>query len=191
MNAQEDSFRTTAHVEDERRWSRMMIQAQAGETAIYTALLHELAGVIEAYIRVHFGRIDILEDCVQECLMTLHQARHTYDRARPFRPWLFTLVRHRTIDELRRRTWRLDPSAWPPGADRDNSHVDWPRLMDAIRMLRLLPRENSEAIALVKYVGLTTAEAARELGISESALKARLQRGLKAIAALLEEEDES
>lgn len=177
------------YAEDERRWCAWMAQAQRGDAAAYARLLAELGMTVEAYIRARFGPLDLLEDCVQECLMTLHQARHTYDPTQQFRPWLFTLVRHKTIDVLRRRpVWcavspldRPDNEAASP--DRQQ------QIIDGIRILERLPPEYREAVTLAKYGGYTTAEAAVHAGISESALKARLQRGLVAIRRLLDDEE--
>ncbi|MGH8595084.1 MAG: sigma factor, partial [Gammaproteobacteria bacterium] len=105
------------YVDDERRWSDWMARAQRGDLGDYELLLREIGAAIEIYIRVRFGTIDMLEDCVQECLLAVHAARHTYDPRRLFRPWFFTIVRHKTIDQLRqRRTWSsaMEASAHRP-----------------------------------------------------------------------------
>jgi RNA polymerase sigma-70 factor (ECF subfamily) len=176
--------------EDERRWASWMRQGQRGDTGAYTRLLTEVAGAIEAFVRHRFGEIEMLEDCVQECLMSIHQARHTYDPARAFRPWLFTLVRHRTIDLLRRgNTWhRLHREAAAPAGDLDDHQERLDRVIDGAQALASLPDDHREAVILVKYQGLTTAEAATQLGIGESALKARLRRGLKTMFRALDRE---
>ena len=59
--------------------------------------------MIKAYLLSRFGPLEILDDCVQESLIAIHNARHTYDPNRPIRPWLYTIVRHKTIDMLRRQ----------------------------------------------------------------------------------------
>ena len=178
------------YTQDERRWAAWMASAQGGDTAIYARLLGEIGTTIEAYIRARFGAIDVLEDCVQECLMTLHQARHTYDPTRLFRPWLFTLVRHKTIDVLRRRQVWLDAQHTSTRYDEPVGAADrLHQLIDGIRVLERLALEQREAVALVKYGGYTTAEAAVRAGITESALKARLVRGLQAIRRLLDDEE--
>lgn len=164
-----------------------MAAAQGGDQHAYAALLAEVARAIETYIRVRFGPFGGVEDCVQECLLALHQARHTWDPARPFRPWLFTLVRHRTIDVLRRsqRSRDADPAHLAPPPDAIDALA---RRLDGVRVLERLAPDHREAITLTQYAGCTTAEAAAWLGISEAALKARLRRGLLAIHKLLDAE---
>lgn len=173
---------------DEQRWSALMARAHQGDHAAYETLLTEIGQVIDAYIRVRFGPIDGVEDCVQECLLTVHKARHTYDTARPFRPWLFTLVRHRTIDVLRQRRGEQRLARDVARSDLLSDPDALQRRLDGIRVLESLAPDHREAVALTQYAGCTAAEAAHWLGISESALKARLRRGLNAIRKTLEAE---
>ncbi len=77
-----------------------MVNAQAGNESDYRQLLKELAIVIQKFLRSRFGDHHFIEDWVQEALIAVHQARHTYDPQRPFRPWLFAIVRHKAIDNL-------------------------------------------------------------------------------------------
>lgn len=172
---------------DEQRWAAWMALAHGGDADAYRRLLAELGNAIESYIRARFGAIDSLEDCVQECLLAIHKARHTYDPARPFRPWLFTLVRHRTIDVLRQsRQYRRGGEVCLLEAGSDPQELQ--RRMDGVKVLENLTSDHREAIALTQYAGCTNAEAADWLGISEAALKARLRRGLLAIRKALEAE---
>lgn len=173
---------------DEQRWRAWMTRAHAGDARAYECLLGELGAVIESYVRVRFGPIDGLEDCVQECLLAVHRARHTYDPARDFRPWLFTVVRHRTIDVLRRRRPAGPAAAGLGAADLASDPNALHRRLDGVKVLENLAPDHREAVALTHYAGCTAAEAAAWLGISESALKARLRRGLAAIRKALEAE---
>ena len=177
------------HFDDEARWAAWMVLALAGDQAVYGQLLAELGHAIDTYVRVRFGPIDALEDCVQECLIAVHAARHTYDPRRPFRPWLFTVVRHRTIDLLRQRqTWLAMLDAYGHEAARDREPDRLVRRIDGVRILEQLSPDHREMITLSKYGGYTTAEAAHYLGISEPAAKARLLRALAAIRRLLDDE---
>jgi RNA polymerase sigma-70 factor (ECF subfamily) len=175
--------------EDEKRWRTMMSYAQQGDRLAYNNLMSELGNVIEAYLRLRFGSIEILEDCVQECLVSIHKARHTYNPDKAFRPWMFTIIRHRMIDLLRqRRRWmEMHIALNEKESESMPDHVQ--QLIDGIRILQLLNPDYREAITLTKYFGMTTVEAADWLGVSESAIKARLRRGLNAIHKQLEIED--
>ncbi|MCZ6770574.1 MAG: sigma-70 family RNA polymerase sigma factor [Proteobacteria bacterium] len=178
------------HARDEHRWSRMMVASNQGDRQAYHQLLTEVAVVIESYLRLRFGAINVLEDCVQECLLALHNARNTYDPKRAFRPWMFTIVRHKTIDILRKtkRQVQIDGIfADEQSGVTDPGHLM--RLIDGVRVLNMLSPDHREAVALTKYAGYTVPEAATWLGISESAVKARLHRGLLAIRKHLEAEE--
>lgn len=176
------------HEDDECRWAAWMRQAQRGDGASYERLLRETSAVIEVYLRARFGDIDVLEDCVQECLLAMHLARHTYDPRRAFRPWMFTIVRHRTIDVLRQRRSRLQVAERLKQQPPQYVEHDLLRRVLGVRVLERLAPDHREAVVLTKYAGYSTAEAAAWLGISEAALKTRLHRGLLAIRRQLEEE---
>ena len=91
-----------AFAADEERWSTLMVSAQAGHEGDYRCLLGELSEVVLRYLASRIGPQHYLDDCVQETLIAVHQARHTYDSSRRFRPWLFAIVRHKAVDALRK-----------------------------------------------------------------------------------------
>lgn len=174
---------------DEQRWSQLMAASHAGDKVAYAQLLDELTGVLTAYLQAQFGQFELIEDCVQECLMTIHKARHTYDPARPFRPWLFTLARHRTIDVLRQSNrYEHNRMALSESDDEGTGTESYNRLLDGAKLIVRLSSDHQEVVVMTKYMGYTTLEAAETLGISESAVKARLRRGLKMIQTLWEAE---
>ena len=178
------------HESDEARWSALMVSAQAGNEDEYRLLLQELSEAIRRYLLSRIGPHHYLEDCVQETLIAIHQARHTYDRRRRFRPWMFAIVRHKAIDALRRQrshqqllrrqqdevlvNWRQD-------------HPDKPE--DAVaqgQMMTCLTPQYREALTLTKIIGLSNAEAAARLCISEGAVKVRVHRAIGRLRRLLE-----
>ncbi len=167
-----------------------MLASHQGDQEAYQKLLTEVSYVIEDYLHLRFGPINVLEDCVQECLLALHIARNTYDPKRPFRPRMFTIVRHKTIDILRKTNRQVQIER---AVAQEHDDVIDPgqltKLIDGIRVLNRLSPDHREAVALTKYAGYTVPEAADWLGISESALKARLHRGLLAIRKQLETEE--
>jgi RNA polymerase sigma-70 factor (ECF subfamily) len=158
-----------------------MTRAQEGDGDAYRRLLVELSTAIEAYLRRHFGGSELVEECVQEALLAVHRARHAWDPGRPFRPWLFTIVRHKAVDGLRRgaRRARREVEASPgPGGDL-TAAADPGAALDAERFLRHLAPRYREPLVLTKLLGYSTREAARTLGISEAALKTRVFRAIR------------
>lgn len=178
---------------DEHRWSALMVNAQAGNQSDYRQLLKELTTVIQKFLRSRFGQHDFVEDCVQEALIAVHQARHTYDPKRPFRPWLFAIVRNRTIDTLRlQRTWQkaVDHFKREQETLRQPGHqsLSQPEISEG-RLLESLSAEHKEVVVLTKIIGFSVAETANRLGVSEGAVKVRVHRAMRKLRANLEKDE--
>ena len=178
---------------DERRWSALMVSAQAGNESDYRQLLTEVVDVIDNYLRRRFGSHDFVEDCVQEALIAMHRARHTYDPHRDFRPWLYAIVRNKAIDFFRRQSTRakahdhyrteqeiLSQPGRPSAATGEISELG---------ILAGLSEPHREVLVLTKVVGFSIAETAGKLGISESAVKVRVHRAVRKLRRLLEADD--
>jgi RNA polymerase sigma-70 factor (ECF subfamily) len=167
-----------------------MTAALRGDGRLYEQLLRELGRAIETYIRSRFGSLHFTEDCVQECLLAIHNGRHTYDPKRPFRPWLFTIVRNKTVDLLRRSY--SDERAASVAVARE-AIVNTDELDNALTAGEILSRLRPQfrhALTLTKVYGYSLSEAAEQTGISESAMKSRVSRAVREAATLLERERE-
>ena len=181
---------STDRLDDDERWSALMASAQSGCEADYRLLLQELSEVIRHYLLSRMGHHPSIDDCIQESLIAIHHARHTYDSRRRFRPWLFAIVRNKSIDTFRRQRSQLElqerhreqlqvsAQAYPP--DELENRVAQGRLMKA------LPARHREVLALTKFIGLSNAEAARHLSISEGAVKVRVHRAISSLKRLME-----
>jgi RNA polymerase sigma-70 factor (ECF subfamily) len=177
--------------EEEARWSDWMARANAGDADAYTRLLEELGGVMERYLRRRFGQGDFIEDCVQECMLAIHRARATYDPDRRFRPWMFTIVRHKAIDLLRRRGTRQRHEAQEDGGVEAAAPLADPTAaLQAAEALRGLSREYRDALVLTKLQGHSLNEAARREGVSVTAMKSRVHRGIQQVRRLLAQEED-
>jgi RNA polymerase sigma-70 factor (ECF subfamily) len=180
-----------AHAEEEERWSEWMVRANAGDAEVYAKLLGEIGGVMEQYLRRRFGEGDFIEDCVQECLLAIHRARASYDSARRFRPWMFTIVRHKAIDMLRRRGTRYRHMAEERGSEEPlDSKADPVVTLDVAEALRALAPEYRDALLMTKLKGHSLDEAARRAGVSVTAMKSRVHRGIKQVRRLLAQEED-
>lgn len=181
---------------DEESWSEWMRLAQAGDSHAYTRLLTSLSRAITGYVFHRFGSVEFADDCVQESLIALHEARHTYLPGRPIRPWVFAIVRNRAIDMLRRQQRRqrlfaadIDDAAASLAADAVDERVDERREL-AGRVLATLPPQQKQALVLTKLMGLSINEAASRAGISSGAMKVRVHRATRAAIRVLEADRE-
>lgn len=173
----------------EERLKGLLILGLAGDSPAYQAFLEELAGHLRAFLRKRLARApDEVEDLIQESLLAVHIQRHTYDPRQPLTPWVYALARYKLIDYLRRRgrtedlNEPLDEESQLLAA-RDSEAAEARR--DLAVLLAGLPDRQRLPIQHVKIEGMSVAEAARLTGMSESAVKVGVHRGLKALAARL------
>jgi RNA polymerase sigma-70 factor, ECF subfamily len=175
--------------DDAITWSALMARAQDGDGLAYRRLLEEVTPYLRSLAARHRGLSGETEDTVQDILLTLHAARHSYDVSRPFGPWLLAIARRRIADRLRRLGRRaaaetsLEPKHETISAPGANLYT----LLSGRRGLReaidRLPFGQRQAVLLLKLRGLSLKEAALESGMSTAALKAASHRGLKALRA--------
>ena len=181
---------TLKHESDEQRWSKLMANAQTGNESDYRQLLTELTSVIYNFLCSRFGNHHFTEDCVQETLIAIHQARHTYDQHRPFRPWLFAIVRHKAIDILRKQSSRQRVTSQYKGEQEVLSQVSQQNEADneIIRghLLDSLSEEHREVLVLTKIIGFSVAETAEKLSISKSLVKVRVHRAIHKLKKMME-----
>lgn len=171
---------------DEVQWSQWMVDAQNGNQENYQQLLQALGKAIEQYLRAHFGGIDFVEDCVQECLLAVHQGRHTYSPSRPFRPWLFTVVRNKTVDLLRKR--RPDQTHGEEWGEQHHSISEdqSEEIVQSEHIFKGLAEPYREALVLTRILGYTAKEAADKVGVSLPAMKVRVFRAIAAVKKRME-----
>lgn len=177
-------------VSDGERWAQWMLQAQDGDRAAYHALLKALTPYLRGIARRYLGRAEDAEDAVQDVLLVVHGIRHTYERGRPFKPWLNTIASRRCIDLLRRRAHRLQHELATGVEIEDIAHAGHGpeetlcRQQDAGTVRHAvagLPERQREAIRLLKLNELSLNEAAAESDQSIGSLKVACHRAMKSL----------
>jgi RNA polymerase sigma-70 factor, ECF subfamily len=102
--------------------------------------------------------------------------RRRFDSRRgPARAWLFGIARNAALDELRRRRRQAELAADPADVGRLQADQDERRASVAAALDGLDARER-ELVALKFFAGLSNAELATVLGISESNAGTKLHR---------------
>ena len=174
---------------DEAELRALMRASLAGDARAHRTLLSRLSANLRAYYKSRLARIGRsateAEDLMQEALMAIHTRRHTYDPAEPLTPWVYAIARYKLIDHLRRtRSSMADlPLEDVEEIMAQDDHVETESANDLNRLLSDLPDKMRRAIQAVKLEGLSVAEAASQCGMSESAVKVNVHRGLKALTA--------
>jgi RNA polymerase sigma-70 factor, ECF subfamily len=175
----------------ESRLRALLARGLAGERGAYHEFLKGLTAHLRAFLRKRLTRApDEVEDLLQETLLAVHNQRHTYDPAQPLTAWAQAIAKYKLIDFMRRRERRellhdaLDNHVELFAAV-DTEAADARR--DVEKLLAELPPRQRLPIIHVKLEGLSVTEAARLTGMSESAVKIGVHRGLKALAAKLKD----
>ena len=176
----------------ERRWAGLMAAAQGGDAPAYEQLLRELLVPLRAFAMSRLGDPASVDDVVQNVLLSIHRARHTYRPERPFGPWLWTIARNAVTDSLRARSTRLRrefPIDALEGIDEPSVEQERPlALSSALRAaLDGLPPAQRQAVEFLHINQLSVAEAAQRAGVSPGALKVRAHRGYKALRVALKD----
>ena len=166
-----------------------MVRGLAGDSAAYRTFLKDLSAHLRAFLRRRLARLpDDVEDLVQETLLAVHNQRHTYETDQPLTAWVHAIARYKLVDLMRRRAGREamnDPldDELAVFASFDAEEADARRAV--AKLLERLPERQRLPIQYMKLEGLSVIETARATGMSESAVKVGVHRGLKALAAMI------
>ena len=167
----------------------LLLRGMAGDARAYQAFLKDLSAHVRAFLRRRLTALpDEIEDLVQDTLLAVHNQRHTYRPDLPLTAWVHAIARYKLIDLFRHRAGRdalHDPldDELAVFASSDTEAADARR--DVSTLLAQLPDNQRLPIVHTKLEGLSVAEASRATGMSESAIKVGVHRGLKALAALM------
>jgi RNA polymerase sigma-70 factor (ECF subfamily) len=178
----------------ERELRDLMKASLDGDAGAYRALFERLTGHLRAYYRRRFAIIGHgpaeAEDLLQEALIAIHTHRHTYDPLQPFTPWIHAIARYKFLDYLR-RTKSSFKDLPMESAQELTARSDMAAVESGLDLQRLMSRISSKARVAIQYVkleGLSVSEAAARCGMSESAIKVAVHRGMKALALRISEE---
>ncbi len=166
-------------LDQDRRLAALMESAQQGDAPKYESLLAEVAMLVRAFLQARGVLSHCLEDLVQETLISIHRARHTFDSRKPFGPWLFAIAQHRLVDswrQLARGSRDLRNYAEHVSVN-GSSRMSDELVQRAIEVLANLNPNQRLAIELLKFEGLSVKEAAYRMSMREAALKVTAHRG--------------
>lgn len=167
----------------------LMKRAQQGDNKAYGRLFKEITPLLRSFVRKKLQNAHDYEDIVQEILISIHKAGHTYDTDRSFSTWMFTIARYRIADHLRSVYAKIEKGDEVDIDDElyqisDESNVteehENNEYLDSL-MKHLSPKQR-QIIIMMKIEGHTAQEVADMLGMKESAVKVSAHRAQKILA---------
>jgi RNA polymerase sigma-70 factor, ECF subfamily len=173
----------------------LMRLAQQGDKKAYAALFQAITPLLKSFVSKRLNSLADAEDVVQEILMSIHRASHTYDTDRPFKVWMFTIARYRLNDHLRKLYKKgafpeinLEDMAQEISAGDVTEQQDKYEYLN--KALSSLPEKQKKIVTLMKIEGYSAIETAQAMNMSVSAVKVSAHRAYKALALKVEEEDQ-
>jgi RNA polymerase sigma-70 factor (ECF subfamily) len=162
--------------------------ARRGDESGFVVLWRALHPPLLRYLAVRGD--DAPEDVAAETwLQVVRDLRRFEGDVDGFRAWLFTVARHRAVDQGRARTARpVVPVAEPQG-DRtasvpsaEHHAVEREATAAALRLVASLPPDQAEMVMLRVVAGLDVAAVAEIVGKKPGAVRVAVHRALKSLS---------
>ena len=176
----------------------LSVQAAGGQPAAIESLLGHIRPMVLRYCRARLGRISgqyqAADDVAQEVCIALVSALPRYrDIGRPFASFVFGIASHKVADAMRTASTLAIPTQDLPDGpdDRPGPEETAVACLEAERvraLLRRLPDQQRELLALRILSGLTAQETGDELGMSAGAVRVAQHRALARLRVLAREE---
>jgi RNA polymerase sigma-70 factor (ECF subfamily) len=170
------------------RVDRAMERYACGEDDAFAELYDELAPRLYRFALRSTRSRSAAEDTVQQTLLQIHAARQRFVAGSAVIPWAYAIARRLLIDARRRgareelRADGVHEGDDPTTTVTADEALHWRRVeADAWRDLAALQPAWREAFELVKFEGLSVAEAADALGITRAMVKIRTHRATVAL----------
>jgi RNA polymerase sigma-70 factor (ECF subfamily) len=168
----------------------LMKQALAGDQRAYAALLRETTRMLRPYLSTRLNFSNEVDDLLQEILLSIHKARHTYDGMRPYKPWVYAIARFRLHDFLRAHYGDVLRHADDVADLEDFLHdpvtetaISYESISGEVEKL---PEKQATILRLMHQEGYTAKEVAEKMGMQESAVKVAAHRAYKVLRQKLE-----
>lgn len=158
--------------------------AQGGDREAYRALLLDIQGDLGRFVRRRVHDPQEVEDIVQDVLLVIHRARHTFDPTRPFEPWMYAIARNVTIDHGRKRGSRSRREILTDELPEIPAEALTSEAPLAAALERL-PESQREAFSMLKIEGLSVEAAAERAGVSPGTLRVRAHRAYQSVKTFI------
>src|SRR5258708_6129527 len=152
--------------EDDLRLARA---CAGGDSDVFASIYASHGERMKSIAYQHLGSIPDAEDAVQETFLKLHRSASSYNGEAAFTTWLYRILINTCYDMLRRRSRRIRETPIDDliAGGRAANAVDDVKRIALHKMLNELPAQRRTVFALFEIEGLSHAEIADILGITE------------------------
>lgn len=168
----------------------LMRQSLDGDQRAYADLLRETTRLLRPFLSKRLSFDSEVDDLLQEILISIHKARHTYDGQRPYKPWVYAIAKFRLQDYLRMHYADHLRHAEDFSELENDLHEDvteTPFSYESISgEVEKLPEKQATILRLMHQEGYTAKEVAEKIGMNESAVKVAAHRAYKVLRGKLE-----
>lgn len=168
-----------------------MRQSLNGDQHAYAELLQETSRFLRPYLAKRLSFTNEVDDLLQEILISIHKARHTYDGDRPYKPWAYAIAKFRLQDYLRAHYSDQLHHADDLSEMEEFLHDDVTKSAisyeSIIGEVQKLPEKQATILRLMHQDGYTAKEVAEKIGMKESAVKVAAHRAYKVLKEKLEQ----
>jgi len=140
-----------------------------GDTDIFVAIYEKHGQRMKSIAYHQLGSVPDAEDAVQETFLKVHRAAASYNGEAAFTTWLYRILINTCYDMLRKRGRRIRETPIDDliAGGRAANAVDDVKRMALRKLLAELPEQRRMVFALFEIEGLSHAEIAGILGITE------------------------
>ena len=165
-------------------------QARQGDSRAFGYVYEHFLPLIYRFVYFRLSSKEDAEDLTEQIFLKVFKAMPKFNTQKSsFKTWIFTIARHAVIDFYRTHkvTYELKEAMQISTEDYTEEEIDKQLALDKIMpVLKALPEEQSEVLALRFISGLSTSETAAIMKKSEGALRILQHRALKALKNDLE-----
>ncbi len=176
-----------------------------GDNSAFAELYSGMAPRLATFLRRVCGRQELAEDLAQETMLRIHRARGSFAANAAVVPWAYAIARNCYIDHMRAAKARIqvtmptdqDGDAFVPEptvgteSSAEAEQIARQTAETIERELNRMTMARREAFVLLRYEGMSVAEAAEVLGVTQSAVKLRAFHAYEAIRKALAETEET
>jgi len=170
-----------------------------GDDAAFARVFSGLSPRLRAFLRRLAGSPELAEDLLQETFLRIHRARGSFGSGAAALPWAYAIARNCFLDHYRSKRGRrereiptgpddqpIEPAAGPDASAEEAAIAR--QLAEVVqRELGKMTVARREAFVLLRFEGMSVAEAAAVVGATEGAVKLRAFHAYQAIRKALAE----